>query len=507
MEDSIRRLLQDNSTHRDALSGALNLENYTADIPPPPPPLSSPPPLRSASKTSRRRNSWLADLDQGPNAPNSESPSMSPAPDADRCARIADLRDQDKAKLARLIQQLVKVTKEKERLSDRLGKVEVDLSSRVRLVEEENVTLRTRCEELKKKFAQSLTMIKTYQDKLTEMEAELRRREDLDSQRAGADDEMRHLREEVVRLRALVMDQAQAQALAQARAERDFAASGGALLHMRDAGAVSANNASIGSIARSTDGSNHVADGNVEKKNQHHTTNLQHAQTQASILSASDLEWDGGSPRSGRNNAAAVAPPPHQGQGIPTATSPSVTHDSTAHAVDRDADFLRGNTTSETLPVPPVNASKNNEIDHQQLLEALTRESKRGDDAPMATNNMSAFEEGQRLSDFGAGSAAPGDEDSVLESFLVQQRDNRRRLHQQQKPKARPTAIRTSSTTDFLQEADAWPGTSVAGDESSIFESGEDGILNHDAFESSQFETSLFDIVDELEGRLPSHVN
>lgn len=498
MEESIKRLLQDASTHQSELTGTLlqhdgttnantRQQAYGAEL------------KRDVWATSASllneghasaftqeasRFPWLNELDRG-----SEGSSENDR----RGARIADLRDQDKVKLAKLIQQLVEVTKDREKLSERLDKTEADLTAKLQRLNDDHSSLQTRYEEMKKKFAQSLTMIKTYQDKLTEMESELRHREDLDLQRNDNDDEMRQLRDEVVRLRSLVMEQAQAQAQAQALAQ--------AQKHTKEERqAPEGVQPQILASAVNGEGINHRVVVQAQKE-------MQHAQTQASILEPTDLEWERDSPKSRETN-------PKQG--------------------GRHEEFLNVN-----------------ELEHEQLLEALTRESKRAElgaphGAAFQGQPQNQYQRKEHVHQQPMSSTFKGhvhSDDEILESFLQEQRkrydgqysqfahqahvaangDLGEQRHTPRGVSRRPATAeshRASSEphslhvhTMSIDRPPSWAAGSssslhstmdqVDHDESSIFGGGEDGLINHDAFESSQFETSLFDIVDELEGRPP----
>jgi len=120
-------------------------------------------------------------------------------------ARISDLRDEDKAKMAKLLQSIVKLTEENEALH---GKCDA-LQGRTHQLEAEKMDLLEKESDLRKKFAQSLQMLQTYQEKVSEMEQELQVREN-EIDQGHRSDELRQLREEIIRLRTVVIEQAEA---------------------------------------------------------------------------------------------------------------------------------------------------------------------------------------------------------------------------------------------------------------------------------------------------------
>jgi len=138
-------------------------------------------------------------------------------------ARIAELRDEDKSKIAKLIQQLSKEHEENGNISSKLRVAEQRLAEEVQrrkivenelrtqqeIFENENEELKISIVGLKKKFAQSLIMLKAYQARLGEMDAKIETLEKIPEKESLPD--IKILQEQVSSLQAMMLNRAEIQ--------------------------------------------------------------------------------------------------------------------------------------------------------------------------------------------------------------------------------------------------------------------------------------------------------
>ena len=89
-------------------------------------------------------------------------------PTGEKQAKISDLCDQDKAKIAKLIQQVIRQNQENEEITKHIEESEKVYHNSLEELRQENAKLRQNYETQKSKFAQSLTMLKAYQEKIAD---------------------------------------------------------------------------------------------------------------------------------------------------------------------------------------------------------------------------------------------------------------------------------------------------------------------------------------------------
>lgn len=124
-----------------------------------------------------------------------------PADGATSGARICDLCDKDKAKIAKIIQRVVKLNEEKSTLEALNMEAQKKLAEDSKIAEEKMSALRKQMKELKRKFGDSLKMVKAYQDRLKELE---KQRKEKDT--GEEEEQFQKLKEEVERLHKLVIE-------------------------------------------------------------------------------------------------------------------------------------------------------------------------------------------------------------------------------------------------------------------------------------------------------------
>mmetsp|Transcript_24299 Transcript_24299/g.39405 ORF Transcript_24299/g.39405 Transcript_24299/m.39405 type:complete len:444 (+) Transcript_24299:156-1487(+) len=331
-------------------------------------------------------------------------------------ARIADLCDADKSKIAKLIQQMVKLGQEKESLQIELSRHDNEYKDKLRSLHGENKSLKQKYVQLQNKFAQSLTMLKTYQDKLLQVEKEEQlAKERASQQQAVVESEevraFKSLQEEVLRLRTIVLNQA-------------------------------------------------------AKRNKRVDSSIASEQSEAGSRVQQESSR---SPREANTSAMLSNEIPSRVQQESTAkknTSIPETMDNLKSLLERD-DPVDVKITGP-ISFPP------------QLVEQLSR-----DDTEQDAESQSDLDESD-------------DRDNrFLESFMRQERLRIGRGVQGGQEEDGPEYSIQSDPAVFGQHL---PDRPKYGENDSIFlESQTDGIIDPEMFENSQFESSLFDLVDELE--------
>ena len=112
-------------------------------------------------------------------------------------AKICELCSEDKAKIAKIIQRVVKLSEEKSTLASANEELEQQHKDALKAVGD----LQGQVKALKRKFSDSLKMVKSYQDRLKQLEAHAKKGKDAQEEQAQFDT----LKKEVERLHNLVI--------------------------------------------------------------------------------------------------------------------------------------------------------------------------------------------------------------------------------------------------------------------------------------------------------------
>jgi hypothetical protein len=413
---------------------------------------------------------------------------LPPPPPPLREARIADLRDQDKAKVAKLIQQVVKLSQDNDRLVEEAGalraardRAEAERRDEASAHSDELTAWRQKYDEARAKFAQSLSMLKTYQDKIQELEERAGRQQEALALAAPAqplpppqphqqlqqpaleqpaqapahsadehDEQVAQLREQVERLTALVLERARSDGQSPAEPQPRSPPRPNQHQHQHQQQWPPEEEGLLG------------ARGRLERLLQ------EDEQRSAAVPRATDSFLLGVGPRS------AGGPQRHKALAVPAPA---------------ELDHGGGEDEEDTTLLEQFLREQ-----RQRKLERLAKSAvAAAAGAPATSQSQSPRQSARGVAPQPPTSYAPaplqarGKQVQLQRPQAPAQQAQAGRPQAQAQPRHKPVAQRSGAPWEEEENESALLGSTVG------------GVLDPNTFESSQFETSLFDVIDELE--------